>query len=379
MEKRTVYLDHAATTPVKRAVFQKMRPYFTEQFGNANSQHGFGRNAVKAVDEARDTVAALIGAQPSEIYFTSGGTEADNWAVKGLALAAENRKKILLSPIEHPAVLESAAALESFGKKVAFLPVDETGRVILSDAEKMIDEDTAFLGVMLANNEIGTIEPVEELVKIAETKGVPVFSDAVQAIPCMRVNVQELGVSALSFSAHKFGGPKGVGVLYVRQNTPLAQFMHGGHQERARRGGTTNVPGVVGLAEALRITYENMEKDERKIKKLRDGFVKRVLREIPDVIYNGSADHRVSGNANFTFPKMEGETLLFRLDLAGIAASSGAACSTGTLQPSHVLTAIGRTEKEARRSVRFSFGRENTAADVDYTVETLKKILSVKE
>ena len=371
---QAIYLDHAATTKLKPEALSKMLPYFTEVYGNANSQHAFGREAMAAVDEARDFIASAIGAKPSEIYFTSGGTEADNWALKGMVRAAAKKgKHFIISAIEHPAMIESAKALEKEGYECTYLPVLSDGTVNLQALKDSIRPDTTFIGVMLANNEIGTIQPVAEIVNIAKEYRIPVFTDAVQAVPAMRIDVKQLGVSAMAFSSHKFGGPKGVGVLYLKTGTPIAKMMTGGHQERTQRGGTTNVTGIVGMAEALRITLQEMDENNAKIASLRDYFVARVKAEIPEVIYNGSEQNRVPSNANFTFRYIEGESILFRLDLAGIAVSSGSACSSGSLEPSHVLLAIGLREGDAHGTIRFSFGAENTKEEVDYVVDTLKQ------
>ncbi|MBQ1269768.1 MAG: cysteine desulfurase [Clostridia bacterium] len=371
---QAIYLDHAATTKLKPEALSKMLPYFTEVYGNANSQHAFGREAMAAVDEARDFIASAIGAKPSEIYFTSGGTEADNWALKGMVRAAAKKgKHFIISAIEHPAMIESAKALEKEGYECTYLPVLSDGTVNLQALKDSIRPDTTFIGVMLANNEIGTIQPVAEIVNIAKEYRIPVFTDAVQAVPAMRIDVKQLGVSAMAFSSHKFGGPKGVGVLYLKTGTPIAKMMTGGHQERTQRGGTTNVTGIVGMAEALRITLQEMDANNAKIASLRDYFVARVKAEIPEVIYNGSEKNRVPSNANFTFRYIEGESILFRLDLAGIAVSSGSACSSGSLEPSHVLLAIGLREGDAHGTIRFSFGAENTKEEVDYVVDTLKQ------
>lgn len=371
---QAIYLDHAATTKLKPEALSKMLPYFTEVYGNANSQHAFGREAMAAVDEARDFIASAIGAKPSEIYFTSGGTEADNWALKGMVRAAAKKgKHFIISAIEHPAMIESAKALEKEGYECTYLPVLSDGTINLQALKDSIRPDTTFIGVMLANNEIGTIQPVAEIVNIAKEYRIPVFTDAVQAVPAMRIDVKQLGVSAMAFSSHKFGGPKGVGVLYLKTGTPIAKMMTGGHQERTQRGGTTNVTGIVGMAEALRITLQEMDANNAKIASLRDYFVARVKAEIPEVIYNGSEQNRVPSNANFTFRYIEGESILFRLDLAGIAVSSGSACSSGSLEPSHVLLAIGLREGDAHGTIRFSFGAENTKEEVDYVVDTLKQ------
>ena len=373
---QNIYFDHAATTPVDPRVLEKMLPYFTDNFGNPNSQHAFGRRAVTAVDEARDTVAKCIGAKPSEIYFTSGGTESDNWAMRGAAHALANRgKHLIISAVEHPAMLSAAKELQREGFEVTPAPVDEYGTVDLAKLEEAIRPDTVFIGVMAANNEVGTLQPVKEIAALAKARGIAFFTDAVQAAGTLEVNVKELGADMLSLSGHKFYGPKGVGVLYVRSGLKLARLVAGGHQERGMRGGTTNVPGIVGLAEALRLSQEHLHENAAYVAGLRDRFVARVQKEIPFVKYNGHPENRLPGNANFSFRYIEGESLLFSLDLAGIAVSSGSACSSGSLEPSHVLLAMGVPEGLAHGSIRFSFGRENTAGEVDYAVDRLKEIV----
>ena len=370
------YFDHAATTPVDPRVLQKMLPYFTENFGNPNSQHACGRRAAAAVDEARDTVASLIGAKPSEIYFTSGGTESDNWALRGAAHAnAERGKHLIVSAVEHPAMISTAKELQKEGFEVTFAAVDEFGKVDVEELRKSIRPDTTFIGVMTANNEIGTIQPLAEISALARERGITFFTDAVQAAGALKLNVKEPAVDMLSFSGHKFYGPKGVGVLYIRSGVRVGKIITGGHQERSMRGGTTNVPGIVGLAEAFRLANEEMAQNNAHVSAIRDRFIARVLREIPYVKLNGHPKDRLPNNANFSFRYIEGESLLFSLDLAGIAVSSGSACSSGSLEPSHVLLATGLPEGLAHGSIRFSFGKENTAEQIDIAVEQLKEIV----
>lgn len=370
------YFDHAATTPVDPRVLQKMLPYFTENFGNPNSQHACGRRAAAAVDEARDTVAALIGAKPSEIYFTSGGTESDNWALRGAAHAnAVRGKHLIVSAVEHPAMISTARELQKKGFEVTFAAVDEFGKVDLQKLKDSIRPDTTFIGVMTANNEIGTIQPIAEISALARERGITFFTDAVQAAGALKLNVKEPAVDMLSFSGHKFYGPKGVGVLYIRSGVRVGKIITGGHQERSMRGGTTNVPGIVGLAEAFRLANEEMAQNNAHVSAIRDRFIARVLREIPYVKLNGHPKDRLPNNANFSFRYIEGESLLFSLDLAGIAVSSGSACSSGSLEPSHVLLATGLPEGLAHGSIRFSFGKENTAEQIDIAVEQLKEIV----
>ena len=374
--QKEIYLDHAATTAVDPRVVEKMLPYFSGVFGNANSQHFYGRNAQKALDEARDTIASLINAHPSEIYFTSGGTEADNWAMKGIARANQSKgQHIITSVIEHPAVLGACKDLESVGFEVSYIGVNKEGVIDLEALKSAIREDTILISCMYANNEIGTIQPVEEIVKIAKEKKIAFFTDAVQAMPVIDIDVKKIGMDAMAFSAHKFNGPKGIGVLYVRNGLKIKSMVSGGHQERTKRGGTSNVALAVGLAEALRLNRLTLADDVKRVKELRDYFVSRVEEEIPFAYYNGHRENRVPSNADFSFEFIEGESILFSLDLEGIAVSSGSACSSGSLDPSHVLLAIGVEEAVAHGSIRFSFGKENTKEEVDYVVEKLKEII----
>lgn len=373
---KRIYLDHAATTGLDAAVLSKMAPYFSDIFGNANSQHSFGREAVRGVDEARDTIASLIGAKPNEIYFTSGGTEADNWAIRGAAHANRARgNHLIVSAVEHPAMLTTARELEKEGFEVTLAPVDEFGTVDVAKLEESIRPETVFIGVMAANNEIGTLQPLAEISEIAQRHKILFFTDAVQVAGAIPLDVNAPRVDMMSISGHKFYGPKGVGALYIRSGVKTGKILTGGHQERGMRGGTTNVPGVVGMAEALRLAVAKLDENAAYISSLRDRFIARVQKEIPFVKLNGHPKNRLPSNANFSFRYVEGESLLFSLDLAGIAVSSGSACSSGSLEPSHVLLATGMSEGLAHGSLRFSFGRENTAEDVDYTVDKLKEIV----
>ncbi len=369
-----IYFDHAATTPVDKRVLEKMMPYFSEIYGNANSQHAFGREAIKAVDEARDTIAKIIGAKPNEVYFTSGGTEADNWALRGIAHAyASKGKHIVISPIEHAAMLTTAKALVKEGFEIDYMKVDEYGFVDLEHLKSIVRDDTILVGCMLANNEVGTIEPIKEIAKIAHDKGAFAFTDAVQAAGVLKTDVKELGVDLMSMSSHKIYGPKGIGALYVRNGVKIDSILTGGHQERMKRGGTTNVPAVVGFAQAFSIADMEREANFNYVSSLRDRFIDRILKEVPFVKLNGPRQNRLPANADFSFEFIEGESILFSLDLAGIAVSSGSACSSGSLEPSHVLLALGLPEELAHGSIRFSFGKHNTMEQVDYAVETIKQ------
>lgn len=375
---RNIYFDHAATTPLCEEAFNKMKPYFTQIFGNANSQHAFGREAVKAVDEARDAIAGFINCRPNELYFTSGGTESDNWALRGAAHAcAKKGKHLIISPIEHAAMLSTAKALTKEGFTVDFMKVDADGFIDLEHLKSIIREDTTFIGCMMANNEVGTIEPIKEIAKIAHSRGAICFTDAVQAAGVLKIDVKDLGVDMMSMSSHKIYGPKGVGALYIRNGLLIDSIITGGHQERMKRGGTTNVAGVVGFAEAFKIADRDREKNFEYVSSLRDRFIDRVLAEVPFVKLNGPyKKDRLPANADFSFKYIEGESILFSLDLAGIAVSSGSACSSGSLEPSHVLLALGLPEGLAHGSIRFSFGKHNTVEEVDYAVEVLKQAVN---
>ncbi|MCM1306661.1 MAG: cysteine desulfurase [Bacteroides sp.] len=373
---KNIYLDHAATTPLSEKAFEAMKPYFTDVFGNANSQHAFGRDGAKAVADARQTIAECIGAKPSEIYFTSCGTEADNWAIKGVASQLKDKgKHIVTSAIEHPAIYTTCKQLEKYGYEVTYLPVDGDGFVSPKDLEEAIREDTVLVSIMYANNEIGTIQPIKELCEVAHRHGVLFHTDAVQATGAIRYNVKELGVDMLSMSAHKFYGPKGMGALYVRNGMRIEKLLAGGEQERAHRGGTTNTPGAVGMAVALKDALDNLDETAKYVGSLRDRFVAKVIEKIDDIYYNGAKDtaKRLYNNANFSFRYIEGESILFSLDLAGICASSGSACSSGSLEPSRTLLSIGVPVGTAHGSIRFTFGKDNTVEDVDYTVGELVK------
>ena len=374
--KRSVYFDYSATTPLDKRVLNKMLPYFSDAFGNANSQHGFGRNAACAVDKARDGIAAALNCAANELFFTSGGTESDNFALRGIVKAnTGKRNKVVLSPIEHDAVLSCVKDLEKDGIKIEYLNVGKDGIVDLSSAEQIIDEDTLLVCCMYANNEVGTVQPIKELCRIAHGKGALIFTDAVQAFPSIKIDVKDLGVDLLSVSAHKIHGPKGIGALYVKKGVKIDGIITGGRQENGKRGGTTNVPSVVGFSEAVEILEREREENNAYILSLKDRFIERVEREIPNARLNGDRERRVVGNANFAFLGIDGESLLFKLDLEGICASAGSACTAGSLEPSHVLISMGIEEAIAKSSIRFSFGKENTKDQIDYCVETLKKAI----
>ncbi len=375
MEKR-IYLDHSATTPVRKEVLAAMLPYLAEQYGNPSSIYTEGREARKALEKARDTVAEAIGALPQEVFFTASGTEADNWALRGIAEAyAAKGNHLITSTIEHPAVLETCADLSKKGWEITYLSVDENGLIDLDELKSAIREDTVLVSVMTANNEIGTIQPVAEIGKICRERNVLFHTDAVQAAGAIPIDVKEMEIDLLSLSGHKFYGPKGVGALYIRKGVKIAPFVTGGHQENGMRAATENVAGIVGMAKALELSVASMAENTAKLKRLRDHTIARILAEIPFVKLNGDRMRRLPGHINFSFQFIEGESLLLMLDLAGIAASSGSACTSGSLDPSHVLLAIGLPHETAHGSLRITFGAENTPEEADYLVDRLKQIV----
>ena len=374
---KTIYLDNAATTRTLPQVLEKMLPYFTEEYGNPSSLYGLGQSASQAVTKAREEIAALIGAKPGEIYFTAGGSESDNWAIKGIAEArAEKGKHVITSAIEHHAVLHTCQWLEKQGYEVTYLPVDENGLVSPEDLEAAIRPDTILVSIMMANNEIGTIEPIAQLAEIAKKAGVLFHTDAVQAVGQIPIDVEKLQIDMLSSSAHKLGGPKGIGFLYVKKGVRLPSFLHGGAQERGKRAGTQNVPAIVGFGEAARLAAATMESRTAKEQELRDHLIERITKEIPHVRLNGDAKKRLPGNANFCFRFIEGESLLLLLDQNGICASSGSACTSGSLDPSHVLLAIGLPHEIAHGSLRLTLSEEITKEDIDFTVDKVKEIVT---
>lgn len=375
MERR-VYMDYAATTYVKQEVMEEMMPYFTEKYGNPSSVHSFGREARKAVDLARERTAKALNASTDEIYFTGGGSESDNWAIKGAALANKQKgNHIITSSIEHHAVLYTCQYLEKMGFEVTYLPVDQYGLVNPEDVKKAITDNTILISIMFANNEIGTIQPVKEIGRIAREHGVYFHTDAVQAVGHVPIDVKDMNIDLLSLSAHKFYGPKGVGALYVRKGVRIHPYLHGGAQERNRRAGTENLPGIVGLGKAIELAYENLEESNSKLAAMRDRLIAGIMEKIDHVRLNGHPVKRLPGNANLSFEFIEGEALLLSLDMKGIAASSGSACTSGSLDPSHVLLAIGLTHEIAHGSLRLTLGDDNTDEDVDYVLEVLPGIV----
>ena len=373
---KRIYMDNAATTRVTEPVFEAMRPYFCEIFGNPSSVHAFGREARKAVEQARRQVAAALGAQAGEIYFTGSGTEADNWALRGAAYAQKARgRHIITTQIEHHAVLHAAEQLEKEGFEVTYLPVDEFGLVRPEELEKALRPETTVVSIMYANNEIGTIEPIAELCKIAKAHGALFHTDAVQAVGHVPIDVKALDVDMLSLSGHKLHAPKGVGALYIRKGVHIQRFMEGGAQERNQRAGTENVASIVAMGAAIELAARHLNENVEKIAAMRDRLTKRILAEIPYTRLNGHPEQRLPGNVNICFRFIEGEALLLSLDLMGIAGSSGSACTSGSLDPSHVLLAIGLPHEIAHGSLRLSLSEENTMEEVGYVVEALKKIV----
>ena len=376
MEKRFVYADNAATTPLDPRVLEKMMPYLTEIYGNPSSVHQAGQRAKAAVDASRKTIADCIGAEPGEIYVTAGGSESDNWIIKELAVKTLRKGKtphIISTAFEHHAVLHS---LEESGAEVTLLPVYENGIVKPEDLEAAIKDNTVLVTVMFGNNEIGSVQPIKELAEIAHKhKGVIFHTDAVQALGHVPINVKEMGIDAMSFSAHKFNGPKGIGGMYLRKGIILPNLISGGGQERGKRAGTENPAGIVGMAEALKLACDNMEENTGKVTYLRDKLINGILENIPYARLNGDRVNRLPGNVNVSIPFIEGESLLLWLDINGICASSGSACTSGSLDPSHVLLSIGLSHEIAHGSLRFSLAHTNSEEDVDYILETLPGIV----
>ena len=373
---KKVYLDHAATTPAHPNVVRAMQPYFSEKFGNPSSIHAFGQEARSAVEAAREKAAKLLGATPEEIVFTSGGTESDNFALEGVAFAKENQgKHIIISKIEHHAVTECAEFLKKRGFEIAYLPVDKYGLVDPQEVKKAITDKTILVSIMHANNEIGTIEPVAEIARIVNEKGIYFHTDAVQTAGHLPINVKDLGVDLLSLSAHKFYGPKGVGALYVKKGTRLVSFLHGGGQEKGKRASTENVPGIVGLGVACELAQKMMASEESRLQSLRDKLIKGILDKVPETILNGHPSLRLPNNVNVSIKYVEGESILLNLDMQGVAGSTGSACTSGSLEPSHVLLAIGLPHEIAHGSLRLTLGSSTTEEDINYVLEVLPPIV----
>lgn len=372
-----IYLDNASTTKLDKRVLDRMLPYLTEEYGNPSAIYKPAKTARKAVEEARATVAKILNCEPTEIYFTASGSESDNTAIKGIARRYRNKgRHIITSKIEHPAVLETCKALEREGFDVTYISVDGNGILDLKELENSIREDTILISVMFANNEIGTLQPVKEIGEIAKRHGVFFHTDAVQAVGSEWIDVKELGIDSLSLSAHKFHGPKGVGALYVKSGVRFERFVDGGHQEKGRRAGTENVAGIVGLAAAMELSYAELQEKNSRVRALRDYYEAEVEKRIPYIKRNGDQKKRLAGTSNISFEFIEGEGLLLNLDLKGICASSGSACTSGSLDPSHVLLAIGLKHEIAHGSLRISIGKYNTKEEIDFLVESLVEIVN---
>ena len=372
-----IYLDHAATTAVHPDVLKEMLPYFTDKFGNPSSVYGFAANNKNKLTEARETIAGALGAKPEEIYFTAGGSESDNWALKCTAEAyGVHGGHIITTKIEHHAILHTCKYLENRGYDVTYLDVDENGLIDLNTLEAAIRPDTFLISIMFANNEIGTIEPIKEIGEIAHRHGILFHTDAVQAFGQIPIHVDEMNIDMLSASGHKFNGPKGIGFLYIKKGLKLKSFIHGGQQERGRRAGTENVPGIVGIAKACEIAMTEMEERMKKETELRDYLIERILKEIPYTRLNGHSRKRLPNNVNISFQFVEGESILIMLVMAGICASSGSACTSGSVDPSHVLLAIGLPHEIAHGSLRLTLGYENTKEEMDTVVDNLKRIIT---
>ena len=371
-----IYLDHAATTKIRDEVFDTMLPYLKEEYGNPSSVYALGRSAHKALDRAREQVRAALGARAArEIFFTGCGTESDNWAIRGAAL--ENVKKgrhIITTKVEHHAVLDSCKYLEKLGWEVTYLDVDSSGQVSAGDVASAIRPDTVLISVMFANNEVGTINPIREIGELAREKGILFHVDAVQAVGHVPIDVENMGIDMLSLSGHKFYAPKGVGALYIRNGVTIEKFLQGGAQERRRRAGTENVASIVGMGEAITLAMQEMPEEMRRLGKLSAHMLSRLQKEIPGTRLNGHPEDRLPGNVNISLPSVRSEAALFHLDLEGIACSSGSACTSGSVEASHVLLAMGLSEREARSALRFTMGRETTQEEIDRTVDVLKKI-----
>lgn len=371
------YFDNAATTKIRPEVLNQMMPFLTDEYGNASSIYTLGRTSKNAIETARKRVADAIGADADEIYFTSSGTEADNWALKGVASANSSKgKHIIVSSIEHHAILKPCEYLKKHGFDISYIPVTHDGIIDIKKLKESIRSDTVLISVMYANNEIGTIQPIEDIAKLAKEKSIYFHTDAVQAVGHIPIDVKKLGIDLLTISAHKLNGPKGVGALYIKKGTKIDQFMHGGDQEMKRRAGTENTAGIVGFGKAIQLAVTDMEKKNEYIKRLRDTAIEGILSNIPDTFLNGDASKRLPGNANICFKYVEGESILLHLDRLGICASTGSACTSASLEPSHVLLAIGISPELAHGSLRLTFSEENTIDEVKYLIKVLPDIIA---
>lgn len=373
--KRFVYADNAATTPIDPLVLEAMMPYLTDKWGNPSSAYSKGREAAEPLTESRAKIASLLGSKPSEIFFTSSGSEADNWAIKGAASAAKSKgRHIITTKFEHHAVLNAMKSLERDGYEVTYLDVEKSGLITPETVEKAMREDTVLVAIMYANNEIGTVLPIKEIAAVVHARGAVMFTDAVQAVGHLDINVKDLGVDMLAFSGHKINAPKGIGALYIKTGTRVHTLIDGGGQERGRRGGTENLPYIVGLAKALELACSRLD-DEKRVLALRERLVEGILTRVPYSFLNGDREKRLAGNANITFEYVEGESLLMFMDLSGICCSTGSACNSASLEPSHVLLSIGVPAEKAHGSLRFTLSHENTDEDVDYILEKLPAIV----
>lgn len=378
MEKRRLYMDYSATTPVKKEVLDEMMPYYTTYFGNASSFHQFGREAKEGLDKAREQVAALINAQPREIFFTNGGTESDNWALQGVAFSRKNKgNHIITSKIEHHAILHTCEYLEKVhGFEVTYLDVDADGKVDLEQLKQVISDNTILVSIMYANNEVGTIQPIKEITEIAHKYGALMHTDAVQASGNIPVDVKDLDIDLMSMSSHKIYGPKGIGALYIKKGIKIHNFIHGGAQEKKKRAGTENIPAIVGYGKAAELAKANMEHHVTELTRLREKLINGIVETIPHIKINGHRTDRLPGNANISFEFIEGEGILLLLDQLGIGASSGSACTSGSLDPSHVLMALGLPHELAHGSLRLTVGDFTTEDDIDYILENLPKVIA---
>lgn len=373
---KNVYMDYSATTPVKKEVLDAMLPYFLEHFGNPSSLYSIAQESKEALEKARGQVASLIGAKANEVFFTAGGSEADNWALEGVADALKDKgNHIITTKIEHHAILHTAEYLEKHGIDVTYLDVDAEGRVNPEDVEKAITDKTVLISIMMVNNEVGTIEPIKEIAEIAHNHGILLHTDAVQALGNVPIDVDNMGIDLMSMSGHKIYGPKGVGALYIRKGTKISNFIHGGAQEMKKRAGTENLAGIVGFGKAAELAKENLESHIDRVSELRDYFISEVTSKIPDTIVNGSMEHRHPGNANISFEYIEGESMLILLDMNGISVSTGSACSSKSLTPSHVLSAMGIPVERIHGTLRFTIGDPTTKEDIDYVIEKLVEIV----
>ena len=373
---KQIYLDNAATTKIHPEVLKEMLPYLSDNYGNPSSIYSIGRESRKALDIARERVAKALNTNSNEIFFTSGGTESDNWAIKEIAFANENKgKHIITTNIEHHAVLHTVKYLEKYGFEITYLPVKSNGIIDIKDLEKEIRKDTILISVMFANNEIGTIQPIKEIGEIAREKGIYFHTDAVQAVGNISIDVQDLNIDLLSLSGHKINGPKGIGALYIRKGVNILNMLHGGGQENKRRAGTENVAGIVGLGKAIELATKDISKKSKYLIELRDYFIEEILKRVQDTILNGDPKLRLPGNINVCFKYIEGESILLMLDMKGIYASSGSACTSGSLEPSHVLLALGLPHEIAHGSLRLTLSTENTKEDVEYVLDTIPPIV----